>query len=280
MLKYIRLLRLPDQYLQIGAVLASAIFFQLDKTRVILWIISTTCISIVGFVVNEATDRHDTDKHSWNNVHMQSWRDVHMGIVWSIGIVLSIIGFYIALKLDVLNFAVVMYVFAIAYSAKPLRFKGVMVMDILSQLLVWWFIPFMALAWGKVEAWSLLYRAIMAGGFVWAGFYPYQIADFDADKKAQIYPTHVVLGVVASLRIGLAFGFIATFFYIFSPALWSLSWILPFSVFLVFCLFKYVKWIRSNSHSATIKSLQQYVLLFKPFTQLLVIYLAVVYFFF
>lgn len=272
---YLRLLRLEDQYLQIGAILASALLFDLNKISAFWWIVAATCISFVGFIINEFTDRHDTDKNSWNSVHVKSWKMIKMPVVLVMIAGFSLLAFLLAYALDTVYWTGIMWFLAIAYSLKPLRFKAVFALDIFSQLAVWIVIPFLALVWGNSQA---IYLGLMSAGFFWCVFYPYQIADYDADKKAKIHPTHIVLGIKQALGIGLISGVLATLLYLLNPSLWSLVWLWPFAAVLGIVLFQYIVWLKMKSAEKLLKSMQLYAKIMNPLGRLMVLGMAVYYF--
>lgn len=272
-MKYVRLLRLQDQHFQFGFALAAGVYLRGQIAWMTAWAIATTLISVAAFISNEMTDKEDVDKYSWNKVHLSKTEVMDSRKVALIWWACSIGGVSIAYGLDVFWPAVVMLLIGTAYSAKPVRLKGRVVVDVLAQLSVWFWIPFMApvFYFGKVDSffWSfILVISLLAWGF----FYPYQLADFSADKRAGLRGTHVVLGQRLSLILGLitlvlgSSGYFA--FGIFERQLWSVA----FMVMGVVLFFHYLYWFRQPEGRRE-RAMQRAIAYMKPASWLMIPYI-------
>lgn len=273
MVKYLRLLRLQDQHFQFGFALAAGVYLPGHFLWVVQWAIATTLISFAAFISNEMTDREDVDKFSWNRVHLRKSEVMDSKKVALIWWICAAGGILIANDLNVLWPAIGMLLIGTAYSMKPVRLKGRLIFDILAQLSVWFWIPFMVpifyfgaadtFFWFFVPAISLL---------AWGFFYPYQLADFSADKKAGLRGTHVILGQNISLILGLmalVLGILAYFaFGIFGKQPWSIA----FVVMTIVLFFHYLYWFRLPENGRE-KAIQLAVAYMKPASWLMVPYI-------
>lgn len=118
---------------------------RLQNSTVFIWILASTLISITAFIANELTDKNDVDKYSWNNIHIKDGNQLSYWIVSIIFITFSIIGLFLSSSIGLFNWGLLMYVTGLMYSLKPIRLKARPVWDILTQLMVWLFIPFIRL---------------------------------------------------------------------------------------------------------------------------------------
>lgn len=273
MSKYLRLLRLQDQYLQIVSVLGGGIFNHLKDGRLFEWALATTLFSFTAFIVNEFTDRENTDKYSWNKDHILSGETFDPKIVIFMFVLFSLLGLYFSFRLHLFWLGLISYAVGILYSLKPARLKGRFILDILAQVLIWLVVPFLgpAILSGRLELVPLLIFVMFC--FSWAEGYPYQLADFQADAAAKLRGTHVVLGMSGSLIFGLFlivlgwFLFFASHIYVGAPFLWLLIIVSP-AIFIC-----YLTWLRMNDLKKQTKSMQKYVAVVKPLSQLLIPFL-------
>lgn len=268
--KYLRLLRLQDQYLQIGAVLCAGIFNHLKDWRIFEWALAMTLFSFTAFIVNEFTDREDTDKYSWNRDHIQSGETFDLKIVVAMFTTFSLVGLYFSYQLHLFWLGLACYLTGVLYSLKPIRFKSRFVLDILAQGFVFFVIPFLgpAVLSGRLtSAWLLTFVLFC---LIWSESYPYQLADFQADVRAKLRGTHVILGMKKSLILGivlmiLSWGlFFLSHLYTQAPFLWPFIIISP-GIFL-----SYLFWLKMNDLKKQTESMQKYVAIVKPLSQFLI----------
>jgi len=271
--KYLRLLRLQDQHFQFGFALAAGIFLPGHFLWVMEWAIATTLISFAAFISNEMTDREDVDKYSWNKVHLRQTDVLDPKIVSLIWGICALGGVWIANDLKVLWPAIGMLLIGTAYSAKPIRLKGRLVVDVLAQLSVWFWIPFMVpiFYFGKVDPFFWLFVLVISL-LAWGFFYPYQLADFSADKKAGLRGTHVVLGQSISLILGLLSLTLGIFGYFAFGIFGKQSWSIVFVVMGAVLFFHYLYWF-ALPEKAREKAMQVSVAYMKPVSWLMVPYI-------
>lgn len=274
-MKYIRLLRLPDQYIQFGAAVGSGLLLPTRHGWILWWAVATTLLSFVAFIINEMTDRHDTDRYSWNPIHADTPKRLDMRIVWLMIASSSLIGLVVSYGIGLLWWGIAMLVLGTAYSAKPIRLKARFGVDIAAQLLVWWVIPFVAPLWRSGLSGQHLSFILVFLGLIWLIFYPYQLADFTADRKAGLHATHTVLGMRNSLWLGLTLGTVGIsgyiLFAIYTYAIWSIAFVLLAFVSVA----SYFFWLTMTKIIDQEHSMQRYVAVIKPVTRLLVPYIAV-----
>lgn len=277
-MKYIRLFRLQDQYIQIGSIIAGAISIHLRSWYVVWWIVACTCLSIAAFILNEFTDR-DTDAESWNPAHSyMSHASFNMGVVWSLFAFWTVIGLYLSSRLGLLWWAIAGYLIAVFYSLKPVRLKGVYIIDEVAQMLAVIVLPFLAILWRTANHDLALAFIITSSLLIWSAFFPYEIADYAADKKAGLKNTHVVLGVRNSLRLGLVVEGIGLLLYgLFAIYHWAL-WTVPALPVLVVVAGMYIWWLRMDSDEKVLHSIQKTMRVYKPLTMLFIPYLVIVLF--
>ncbi len=270
-MKYIRLLRLQDQYILIGIILASAVYFRLWNQFIFFWGVSAISISIAAFIINEIVDQEDTDKYSWNPIHIRKNEKLNFKAVVLIFAIFSVLGIGLGYLSGLFWWGIGMYVVGIGYSLKPIRLKGRFALDIIAQILVWIVLPFAAVAWKSGQLPRVLPLLLFAS-CLWSIIFPYQLADYDADQKAKLANTHVIIGMRNSLVFGLILAVISIIlffvFKIFVVARWS--WF--FFVVNLFALTQYIRWLRMKHLAKQLKSLQDYVRTVKPLGYLIVPY--------
>jgi len=183
--KYLRLLRFQDQFIQFGSALFGGIFVGNRSWDILWWAVAVTLLSCATFIVNELADRQDSDRYSWNPVHTHAHDDVlNPFIVWTMFFVISVAGLWMGAVLGFLWWASALWIIGVLYSLEPIRFKRRFGLDIVAQLLVWWILPCVAVVWGRVPFELTISMVIIMSCINWSLFYPYQIADFEADRKA------------------------------------------------------------------------------------------------
>jgi len=274
-MKYLGLLRLQDQYIQIGVALASGIYLDIREWWIIWWVIATTFISCASFIVNELTDRNDTDRYSASSSHIKrstrfDWRVVHL-IFWGF----SVLGFLISWSIGLLPWALAMWFWAVFYSLKPVRFKAVFGLDIAAQLAAWWLMPFLgpiSLSGKLAEVWL---PVIILACINWSIFFPYELADFTADRKAKLMATHVVLGMRNSLIFGMVLGVFGTVMYFLFGIAVTMPYTIPVVILAILVQFLYWRWLKLSSVKLQKQSLRRAVLWVKPYTQLLVPFILI-----
>lgn len=273
-MKYIKLLRLQDQYLTIGIILGSNLVLHKFYFLSIYWVFGATFISIVSFILNELVDRNDVDEKSWNPVHIGKI-NLNSKIVGVLIVGFSIAGLYYSYLAGLFILGLAMYLIGVLYSLPPFRFKIRFAIDVIAQLLLGVILPGLGpfILEGKII--YGLYLSLPIAFIIWGSVLPYQLADFEEDRKAGFHNTHIVLGFRNSLYFGLLFSLLGLiFFFIF-----KLQKIAPWSVILaivgVYSVYKYVTWMRDSNFKSILLSMQKYVLLIKPISQLFIPYLLI-----
>ncbi len=270
--KYLRLLRLQDQFIQFGSALFTGIFIGSRSWDILLWAVAVTLLSCATFIVNELTDRKDSDRYSWNPVHMKKEDILHPVVVGIMFWTLSLVGLWMAATLGFLWWACALWSIGVLYSLEPIRFKRRFGLDILAQLLAWWILPFMAPVWGRVPIEIIISMVIIMSFVNWSLFYPYQIADFEADRKAKLQNTHVVLGVYTSTQIGCVLGIIGlVLFFLFGFQRFFLP-LLPILVIQIVALWKYFDWLTDKTSTQILAGMQAYARILKPLSFFIPIY--------
>lgn len=271
-MKYIRLLRLEDHYPIISAVAAAGIYLQNKQTWILLWVFGLVVLSCTAFLINELVDRKDTDKYSWNPIHVGQNESFNMLIVLAIFISFSVVGFYLTYKSGMFFWGIATYIIGLAYSLKPIRLKNVFALDILAQILVWFLLPFLAPFWltNRIET-SVVIFSFSLSFLVITTAFPYQLADFIADKKAKLHGTHILLGMKKSLYLGIVFSFLGIFLSFFASVFTLHPWAIVFVILGCLSLFYYSKWLTLQTVEKQTYSIQNYVRVIKPITQILTI---------
>ncbi|HUD19961.1 MAG TPA: UbiA family prenyltransferase [Patescibacteria group bacterium] len=274
--KYIRLFRLQDQYLAFSSVIAAGLFAGIRNWSIFWWAIGVVLLSISAFIVNEITDRNDTDRLSWNNIHIRKNDILDKRVVLLMFITCSLVGLALSWYVGFIWWAVVIYAIALSYSLEPIRLKRRFGLDLISQIVATWMLPFFAPLWGKANVNFIAAFSIISSLAILAGMFPYQIADTQADEKAGLANTHVVLGIDRSLVSGLvlaaAAGILYLVFNMYSWATFTIPIIIQLPILLVF----YGIWISLSGRGAQqIVSLQRGVKVVKFLTQMGAIYLFV-----
>ena len=276
--KYLRLMRLKDQYFELGAVLAAGLTLNLKSAWIIWWGLSATLISIAILIVNEIADRKDVDKYSWNPIHIPRHTKLDHRIVLLLVTGCALLGLALASLVNLFWWALAILVVGIAYSLEPVRLKRLPVFDIAAQLGVWWVLPFLGPIVVSGNLKTGLPVLVNLSFLVWSCFYPYQLSDFKADKRACLRGTHIRLGFRNSLWLGLILGLIGVALFLtrglFASATWSWAFVLlEFGI-----LYLYVHWLRMEKSQA-LASMQNLVGKVKPFHQLLLLYLLLAFLF-
>lgn len=280
MWKYIRLLRLQDQYVELSSVLSAGIFLHIHDWRIVTWALATILLSIPTYMVNEIVDRQDADIASWNPNHVKKSVRLDMRIVFTMCIVLSILGFVLSLKAGLFGWGIAMWTLGMLYSIEPIRFKRRFALDLFTQPLIWWSIPFLAVTLGVGDATYISAFLVITTAIIIATLFPYQIADYFADAKAGLLSTHVVLGVKQSLLLGSIIGIVGlVLFFVYGMYRWAM-WMSPFAIMITCMLFLYTRWMRMDEDKTITRDIQYWVTIVKPMTQLLSIYFFVFWRFF
>lgn len=219
MWKYVRLLRIHDQYTQTGFAVAAGLFLQDRSVWLVWWILAVLCISFAVFIVNEVTDMRDTDIYSWNKGHIPRNVALDMRIVWILFFALTTLGLFFSHLSDLFVWGVSMFFIGLFYSLPPVRLKARLGGDIVAQLAVWFWIPFIAPIAKSGNLSAVVPMLFPLSCIVWSVFYPYQLADFVADKKAGLANTHVLLGLRRSVIFGCLLGVAGLVWFAFQPFL-------------------------------------------------------------
>lgn len=269
---YIRLLRLQDQYIQFGAAIAAGLYTGEKAWWIFWWAIAATLISFAAFIANELTDGNDVDRYSWNPLHGAA-KEINHVLAWGIAGVSGLAGLLLAAYVSLFWWAAAMLVVGLAYSLEPLRLKRRLLLDGLGQLVVWWVIPFSApivrlAAEGIVTIGvrDILFALTMVF-LQWGLFLPYQLSDFEADRKAGFKNTHVVLGMEKSLMLGRFLVIVGVGLYIVLGYALRFTWSLPFAIASLWIISLYGRWLRLGSVSQQSAAMQHYVRTLKPVSQ-------------
>lgn len=273
---YLRLLRLPDQYIQFGAAIAAGLYTGASGWWILGWAIAATLISFTGFIANELTDRMDVDRYSWNTLHVGTKERLHPMIARGIAAVSALAGLTLAASLSLFWWAAVMLGLGLLYSLEPIRFKRRFILDGLGQLVVWWVIPFSApiarlASEGMVTVgvWDILFALTMIF-LQWGLFLPYQLADFEADRRAGFKNTHVVLGMEKSLMLGRFLVILGVGMYLVFGFALRFMWSAPFAVAGIWAIGRYGTWAKIPGVTQKSIAMQGYVRILKPVSQLMV----------
>lgn len=273
-MKYVRLMRLQDQYLAVGAAIASGIALHMYTQWIFLWAIAVGCISIVAFVINELVDRQDTDPKSWNGVHISKGETFNKRILQILLTSISLLGLALSYAVGLFWWGVAFYVLGILYSVKPFRWKGVFGLDLLDQTVGWIIIPFVAPYWitGMPIPWLLVASVSIA---ITVGFFMYQIADYPADVAARLRNTHVVLGLHNSFIVGAVINLIGLLIFLFGGVAGAHPWAWPFvSVFAVNGIIL-LRALIAVSPKHQVDQMRMYARFMKPATRLFIPYLLI-----
>lgn len=276
MKKYIRLLRLQDQYIPAFAAISAGVYLSSRSLSILWWAIAGTFLSFTAFIINEMTDQQDTDKYSWNPVHSLYREKWNMNIVWTMFFVFSVAGLIISYLVGLFIWGLAIYLIGILYSLKPIRLKGRIVFDVAAQLLVWWILPFLAPVWTAGDHVRGVWFTAIMGFIIWFAFYPYQISDLPADRKAGLRNTHVVLGVQKSLQLGCILGVVGSILYIWFGLGRSFPSTLPLMGIAMMELYFYSCWMRAGSETASLALMRRDIPAFKIIGQFLVPYILLV----
>jgi 4-hydroxybenzoate polyprenyltransferase len=267
MVKYLRLLRLQDQYVEFVAVASAALLVNVDDPRFVWWAIGAICLSIPAYILNEIVDSKDVDGFSWNPVHIGKKETLDMRVVWVLGILLSVVGFWLVWNIGFIWWGVLLWILGIAYSWEPIRLKRRAGWDLIGQVATWWVIPFVAASWAEIEHIRVISFVTVTSFVILPVLFAYQFADMLADMKAKLQSTHVVLGMQQSLEVGFTVGVTALLLYIaFGLYVWAF-WTIPLALLLVFVLGLYVRWMNLKTLPLQTQHMQWWVRRVKPLTQ-------------
>jgi 4-hydroxybenzoate polyprenyltransferase len=273
-------MRLPDQYLQVFSSLAAGVYLSDRSLWIFLWTLSLTSFSITAAMLNELTDRNDSDKYSWNHkVHVGD-ENFSMPIVWTLFLLFALLGLWLSYLSGLFGWGIVFFVLGLLYSIEPIRLKKWPIVDVLCLVAVWWGIPFLAPV-SLFTEWepSFLLFLLSFGFLSWSTFLPYVLADFEADKKAKFLSTHVIMGVSGSLLFGLILTILGIISYVISGIYMTQMWTAVEMFFAIYAVYKYVLWIKMKKQSDQISSFRDYVRFLKPLSRLLVPYMLLFYIF-
>lgn len=277
-MKYLRLLRLQDQYIQIGFALAAGVYLHIREFWIVQWALACTFFSLVAFIVNQLTDQRDVDQFSHNPVHLR--RDERFD-PWMVSImigVFSFIGLWLSRRTELLWWGIAVFILGVMYSQEPVRFKKRLGLDIVTQLAVWFVIPFVAPLWGRISISEISLLVLVINGLSWCIFYPYQLADFEGDRKAGLGATHVVLGMRKSLWFGFLCGITGVITFLGAGIYKSVWWLWPLVFLTLFVLVYYWRWMRMKTIRDQTTSMVHMVKTVKPLTQLLLPYILILWF--
>ncbi len=267
-------MRLQDQYIEFGAAIAGGIILGIPDWQIVWWGIVFCILSIPAYIVNELVDSKDTDKYSWNLHHVRV-EDADIPTIWLLFGTLSIIGLVLAYALGFFLWGFAIWGIGILYSVEPFRFKRRFFFDLFIQIAVWWLIPLLSIIWGAFP-WELSVSLCIINGLMITGVgFPYQLADYPADKKSGLYNTHVALGMNGSLRLGFWISAAGLLFAtVFGLYQWA-AWTIPLMLLSTVVIWRYWYWLGLSSSSRQIESIRQYVRVVKPVSRLIVPFLFV-----
>ncbi|HKY73851.1 MAG TPA: UbiA family prenyltransferase [Patescibacteria group bacterium] len=277
MIRYVRLLRLQDQYIQIGSVFAGALFSGLHVSYIWQWMFSLTLISCAAFVLNEWVDRNDTDIHSWNPIHVREKLDKK--IVWSLIGGLTLAGLLLSIPIHMSLWAIAFSIATIGYSLPPFRMKNIPILDVLAQVVGWIIIPFLSILWCCSNRMDAVLFSIFLACISWGITYPYVLADYSADLKAKLRGTHVLLGFRPTLFLTIIFIVVGNAGLLIRRSIPQYPWVVFFSLLSIVSAFLCIRWLRISSRKTSEEEMQRYSRFMKPITQLIVPVFFVLYFF-
>lgn len=277
--KYIRLLRLQDQYVEFSAAMTAGILIHSRDWYVFWWALAAVFLTIPVYIVNEIIDGRDVDRLSWNSsVHMRPADRLDKRITLLLFGVLSLIGLYWSYRLGLFWWGLAIWIVGMSYSLDPIRLKRRFILDLVTQVGSFW-VVFLALAWGKADATFLLVFLIVISVVICSMLLPYQIADYEADKKAGFSNTHVILGIQRSLWLGLILAILSTgMYFLYEMPRWAL-WLLPMVLLSPSVVALYIRWLRMSPMSKLMRDIRYWIQIYKPVTQLLAVYIFLVWLF-
>jgi 4-hydroxybenzoate polyprenyltransferase len=280
MWKYIRVLRLEDQYVECIAILSAGLFIHSKEVFILEWAVAAIFLCIPAYILNELHDGRDGDKFTWNpSIHTTIKTYRQRTVVLGLFLVSSLLGLLGSWVLDRFAWGIAIWLSGILYSLPPIRLKKQCILDLCAQLFAFWLGPFLAVAWGNVPYEIVIPFIVGMSLLVGTSAFPYQLADMKADTKAGLQGTHVLLGLRSSLWFGLTVGIIGLSLYlVFS--FFRFYWTIPFVLCVLVILGYYVHWIRMKSESKQLASIQQLIRFFKPFSQWMTVYFVWMWVFF
>jgi len=279
-MKYLRLLRLPDQYIQFAAGIAAGMLLGSREPRILWWAVATIFLAIPAYMVNELVDRKDTDRYSWNPIHKKLQSDTYsIPIVGALFALSTAVGLLMSVLLGYEWFGLAMFVIGILYSLPPVRLKGRFGLDIAAQLSFLWIVPFLAPVWGRLSTETILLFVIISSLIISAAVFPYQLADFEADRRAGLRNTHVTLGKRASIWLGILWGVVGMALYsIYGMYAWA-PWTVPAVLVVPVALWVYVRALTRHNAGEQARGMQWFVRIFQPLSRVFAAALLIAWFF-
>lgn len=275
-MKYFRLIRIQDQYIQLGSVLAAAVYLHISDWKILLfWLLATTFNTFVAFIINELVDREDTDKYSWNKLHIAKNVTFNPKILAIIIVGFSFLGLLFSYLSRLFWWGLVMYILGVMYSLKPIRLKNRFALDVIVQMVIWVIIPFLALESLYKNIFPDISFILTMTLILFPEGFAYQLADFNADKKVGLKGTHVILGMNNSLIFGILCLALGLILFIYLKIYLIAIWLLPIVTIGIFTMFLYLVWLKEKNPDRKILSIQKYIRIIKPFSQLIIPYLIV-----
>ena len=278
-MKYIQLLRLKDQFIQVGAALASGLWLYSNDIYFIIWALTLVFLLIPAFILNEFVDRKDTDKFGWNHIYIKKNETFNIKMVALIFIISSFSGLLISYLLGLFWWALSAYVVGISYSLKPIRLKTRFLLDALAQLWVWLIVPLIAPIWAVNMLGESALFLITCSLIIWSISFPYQLAGFYTDKKGGIKGTHIVLGLRKSIYLGIGCGLLGAILFHYANLFYRAPWSLIFIPILIYTLFRYYTWLRLDNDKVIVKSMQKSSIAIKPYVWLIIPFFLIFYLF-
>ncbi len=275
-MKYIRLLRLEDHYVMMGIIICAGIYFNVRNWWILLWAGAVLTIAFSALILNELVDREDVDRHSWNPIHVKSRERYDHRIVAAMLIVFGSISLILSYAAGLFWWGISMYSLGMLYSLKPFRLKAYFGLDIITQLLAAIIIPFTAVGWkySHIEDFWLL--VVTVSFICWGEFFPYQLADYLADKKAGLRGTHIVLGMNNSLVAGLLTTIIGVILFLGLGYHLIIPWADILLVIAAFVFIRYLRWLKMLTIAEQTASMQDYVRFVKPLTFFIIPYFLLI----
>lgn len=277
MWKYVRLLRLQDQYTSLGGALAAGVFLGTKTSWIIVWATACTCISTGSFILNELVDRTDVDRRSWNPIHIRQPIDIRIG--WCLFVLCTLAGLILSVLIGMFPWAMLMAIWYGLYSLPPVRLKAVCCWDILTQIGAGWVIPFgvpILITQAHASDWMIVAATSLLG---WQIILPYQLADFTADKLAGFHSTHVVVGIRNSLLLGITFAGAGMLLFVAGGGLARAPWISAMVLLAALSVYLTVfQWLPLTAVLKQESAFRSYWRFMKPSSQLLLLYVIMLWF--
>lgn len=230
---YIKMLRISHQ----NNIVAPFLFGALDAgyydiAGLMISGLGLVCSSVGIFMINEYIDSNDTDKFSLRE-KVLAGNEVNKNVVLGLWTLFSLTGLILLTVKGLLLVGAVMIVLGNLYSIPPVRFKAYYPWDILSMSVVYILIPyFIPFSLKNLPLSSGVGVPLLAFVFFYGiceGIH--FLGDLEADKKAGLRNTNVILGYKKLLKLLFLMSFVSGFLIILMVYRHSNWWYYPLILF-------------------------------------------------